>query len=585
MNEVVAVFALLQRRRRMQLGVLAVLMCLGIVAELGAIGALIPFLAIMLAPEHAQAAGSARALELLTKSFPAADPKLAMTLLFILLTILAGALRIFVAWCTTRLSFAIGVDITAALFEKIVRRPYGEYKETNSGDIVGVVTKKSDDVVFGVIYPALVLVSAAAVSAAVSLLLIRVNPLMALSAFAVFGLFYSAVLAVTRTRLTRNSAAIAEGHVETVKMIQNALGGFRELTLHRLHSVFVAAYTASVAGLKRAQGDNVFLTTVPRYGLEMFAMTLVALLCYFITRNGGEVTAAIPLLGAFVMGAQRLLPSVQQIYWAIANIRGSQHSLAEVVEILREPGAPDAAEAPGEFHFSEALRLVDVRFAHGRTAVPILDGCSLEVRKGARLGLVGATGSGKSTLLDLMMGLLLAQEGHVEVDGQRVDEFNRAAFQQLVAHVPQSIFLIDGTIAQNIAFGEDQAAVDMARVIEAATAAQLDEFILALPEGYQTRVGERGALLSGGQCQRIGIARALYRRPALLMLDEATSALDDRTEQLVMQAMCAMEGMTIVMIAHRLKSLAFCDEVYEVRQGNVRRRGCSNNELGLEIEA
>jgi ATP-binding cassette, subfamily B, bacterial PglK len=288
-----------------------------------------------------------------------------------------------------------------------------------------------------------------------------------------------------------------------------------------------------------------------------------------MSREPGGVVKAIPVLGALALGAQRLLPLLQQAYsgWSLAS--GNHRAFRDIVELMEAPiPAPQpAAPRPLAIERELAFEGVGFRYPEGRFA---LAGASFCIRAGEHVGIAGTTGSGKSTLLDLLMGLLDPDEGAILVDGRPLDSASRPAWQAGLAHVPQTIYLADDTIAANIAFPRDAGELDSGRLEAAVRAAQLDVFLAGLPEGLQTYVGERGVRLSGGQRQRIGLARALYRRPRLLILDEATSALDEATETAVLAGLHEMRrDLTLVTVAHRATTLAACDRLLRVERGRV----------------
>jgi ATP-binding cassette subfamily B protein len=290
-----------------------------------------------------------------------------------------------------------------------------------------------------------------------------------------------------------------------------------------------------------------------------------------LSLRAGGIAAAVPVLGALALGAQRLLPALQQAYSAWQSIAGNLASLADVVELLdQDVPAELLGPAPPPLPFEREIRFEGVRFRYGPDTPWVLDGLDLRIPKGARIGYVGSTGSGKSTALDLLMGLLSPAEGSISVDGARIGPATVRAWQQSIAHVPQSIYLADASLAENIAFGVPAEAIDMARVRRAARQAQILDFIEAAPRGFDAEVGERGVRLSGGQRQRIGIARALYKNASVLVFDEATSALDNATEQSVMGTIGSLDrGLTILMIAHRLTTVKDCDQIVRLEHGRV----------------
>jgi len=300
-------------------------------------------------------------------------------------------------------------------------------------------------------------------------------------------------------------------------------------------------------------------------------MILIALLAYSLSLRPGGIGVALPVLGAVAFGAQRLLPALQQGYGAWATIAGKRASVATTLDLLDQPIAAELLRPPPRrVELVREIRFDSVRFRYAADGPWVLDGLSFAIRKGARVGIVGGTGSGKTTTLDLLMGLLLPTAGTVEVDGVPLGGETTRGWQRVIAHVPQTIYLADASMAENIALGTPPEAIDMDRVRRAARRAQIADFIESGADGYAAKVGERGIRLSGGQRQRIGIARALYKEAGVVVFDEATSALDTTTEQSVMQAIEDLDrDLTILMIAHRLSTVRHCDVIMELGRGRV----------------
>ena len=328
---------------------------------------------------------------------------------------------------------------------------------------------------------------------------------------------------------------------------------------------------------RQFQAQNSFLGVFPRYGLEALGMVAIAVLGGLLVLQRGSGGAVIPLLGALALGAQRLLPALQQMYSGWASLGGSNAALAGALEMLEQPMPPQLAAVP-PLPLKQGIRLEEVRFRYGPDMPEVLQGLDLEIRRGERIGLIGSTGSGKSTTVDLLMGLLVPSAGRLLVDGEDVHDpahpERLAAWRAAIAHVPQSIYLADSSIAENIAFGVPKAQINLVRVKQAAQQAKIAGFIEASAGSYASFVGEGGIRLSGGQRQRIGVARALYKQASILVLDEATSALDNATEQAVMEAVEKLSReLTIVMIAHRLSTVSRCDRVLRLERGVVVTNG------------
>ncbi len=466
-------------------------------------------------------------------------------------------------WVSTRLSFASGADLGIEVYRRTLYQPFARHVARNSSEVISGISGKSDSVIYGVILPALSIVSSSILLLAILVALLSIDPAIALIAFLGFGAIYVVVILSTRRKLATNSARIASESVQVVKSLQEGLGGIRDVLLDGTQQVYCDIFRKADLTLRRAQGSNQFISTFPRFGIETLGMLLISALAYSMASDGKAASAAIPVLGALALGAQRLLPVLQQAYGSWTSIRASQSSLQDLLDLLDQP-LPKSAESSEQVSlpFQRSLKLEDVSFRYGETMPWVLKNLSLEIRAGETVGFVGTSGSGKSTLLDIVMGLLAPTTGCVTVDGVPITEGNLRGWQLNIAHVPQAIFLSDSTIAENIAFGVPIDHIDMDRVRKAAIQAQISSDIESWPKGYSTRVGERGARLSGGQRQRIGIARALYKHADVIVFDEATSALDSATELDVMNAIESLRGrVTVLMIAHRLSTLKGCEKI------------------------
>jgi len=343
--------------------------------------------------------------------------------------------------------------------------------------------------------------------------------------------------------------------------------------------VYLESYSKSENKLRMSLATNTVISSTPRFALEALAMALIAALALYFSKDG-EMSKSIPILGALALGAQRLLPMLQQAYAAWAKIQGARASLVDTLELLdQQVTVLSSNYNPKPINFSDSIRLDNVNFRYSPDTSLVINDISLTIKKGDRVGFVGGTGCGKSTLTDVIMGLLYPVSGSLCIDGNPINEYNRQAWQKTVAHVPQSVYLSDNTLAENIAFGIENKDIDISRVKKAAKSAQINDFIETLPKGYGSNVGERGVRLSGGQCQRIGIARALYKNASVLIFDEATSALDTKTEMAVMDSINALDhNLTILIIAHRLSTVQKCDVIFEIEQGKIVGKG-SYNEL------
>jgi ABC-type multidrug transport system fused ATPase/permease subunit len=565
----------LGKRRRRQVIFIVGLMFVAALAEVVSLGSILPFVGILAAPDivwrHRLFAQAAHALGI----FSSDGLVLPLTLVFVTAVLLAGAIRVLLLWVSTRFTFATGAELSMEVYRRTLYQPYAVHLARSSSEVISGIATKVGGTVLGVLLPALTLASSIVLLLALMAALVAVSPFVALIATAGFGGGYALITWVSRRRLDLNSQHIADEQTHLVKALQEGLGGIRDVLLDGTQPVYCDIYDRANRSLQRALGDNVFIAQSPRFAIEGLGMVLIAALAYGLSRQPGGVATALPVLAALALGAQRLLPALQQGFAAWAAIAGSHASLADTVELLDQPLPMESYEAmPAPLPLRESIRFDSVRFRYGPDSPWVLDGFDLTIRKGDRVGFVGSTGSGKSTALDLLMGLLVPCEGRLLVDGDPITGPRVRAWQRAIAHVPQSIYLADSTVAENIAFGVSCEKIDRDRVQKAAREAQIADFIESRPEGYDAFVGERGIRLSGGQRQRIGIARALYKRASVLILDEATSALDNETERSVMDSIDGFDReLTVLLIAHRLSTVKRCDSIVEISQGRVKAQG------------
>jgi ABC-type multidrug transport system fused ATPase/permease subunit len=574
-NLLVRLWRHLSQRRQRQFGLLMGLMLISAFAEVVSLGAVLPFLGILVAPDrvfyHPAAADVAQAWGITS----ADQLVLPLTVAFATAALAAGAIRILLLWVSTRLAFASGADLGIEVYRRTLYQPYRVHVARNSSEVISGLTNKVNGVVFGVLLPLLTLFSSTVLLVVIMLALVAIDPIVASLAIVGFGASYAMITRVSRRRLRLNSQRIADEQTQVVKALQEGLGGIRDVLLDGTQPVYCDIYRQADRPLRLAQGNNSFIGSSPRYFMEAVGMVLIAALAYALSRQVGGIATALPVLGALALGAQRLLPALQQSYSAWASIASNHASLADVIELLDQPMQAQVLQpALPPLLIQNVIRFNAVRFRYASDGPWVIDGLNLVIPKGARVGFVGSTGSGKSTTLDLFMGLLIPTEGELLVDGQPISGNLVRAWQQTIAHVPQSIYLADTTLAENIAFGVPRNAIDLDRVRMAARQAQIADFIESSPEAYQACVGERGIRLSGGQRQRIGIARALYKQASVLVFDEATSALDNATEQSVMDAIDGLNrDLTILIIAHRLTTVRHCDTIVELRDGRVAALG------------
>jgi ABC-type multidrug transport system fused ATPase/permease subunit len=566
----------LSPRRRLQLAVLLMVMLASGLAELVSLGAVLPFLAVLSNPLWLWQQPLIHGLSLRVGYSQAQQLVLPATVAFALAAVLAALIRLLNLWLNGRLAAAAGSDLSCEAYLRTLYQPYQVHVQRNSSNLITAITNHIALTVLA-LNAVLQIVSASVVVAGLLIGLLLIDWQVALSTAGLFGIAYGLVAIISRRQLEQNGGRIAAAANQRVKALQEGLGAIRDVLLDGSQATYLQLYSNSDRPQRLLESNNLFLATFPRYALEGLGLVAIAVLGGFLALQRGSSDAVIPLLGVLALGAQRLLPAIQQVYFGWASLQSWNASLAAVIDLLDQP-LPQRQVVAEPLALQQCLRFEAVRFRYANELPEVLRDLDLEIRRGERIGLIGSTGSGKSTLVDLLMGLLVPNGGRLLLDGLDLHDpahaERLAGWRASVAHVPQSIYLADSSIAENIAFGVPRNSIDLARVKLAAEHAQIAGFIESRPEGYASFVGERGIRLSGGQRQRIGIARALYKQSSLIVMDEATSALDINTEAAVMEAVEGLSReLTIVMIAHRLSTVERCDRLIHLEQGNISTHG------------
>ena len=564
----------LGRRRRLQLGVLSVVMLASSAAEVLSLAAVLPFLAALADPEGLWSQPTVQHWAPQLGIASAEGLLLPITIAFAGTALAAGSIRMLNLWLNGRLAAAIGSDLSCEAYQRTLYQPYAVHLARNSSELIVSISSDVNRVIGSVLSPLLLLLSSVLIALSLVATLLAINWLIALAAGLVVGLVYTVAMAASRQPLQELGQRQVLLNRNLIQALQEGLGAIRDVLLDGSQAYYASTYRQADQPFRRVMADAGFLSSYPRLVLEPVGMALIAVIAFVLVYQQG-LDRALPLLGALALGSQRLLPVVQKVYEGWAQTRNAKGSLANVLGLMGQALPAEATQARAEpIALQHGLRFEEVHFAYGPELPQVLCGINLEIRRGERIGIIGSTGSGKSTMLDLLMGLLQPRTGRILVDGhdlhtQKLPE-RLMAWRATIAHVPQSVYLADSSIAKNIAFGLPRDQIDRERVRQAAEQAQIAGFIESSPQGYESYVGERGIRLSGGQRQRIGIARALYKRAQVLVFDEATSALDTVTEQAVMHAIEGLsKELTIVMIAHRLSTVERCDRVIKLDQGCV----------------
>ena len=567
LQKIAELWPFIGKRRQRQFWIVISFMLLASIAEIFSLGAVLPFLGAITSPEMVYQHPYMQPFVTLLNIENAEQIILPVSCVFIVFSLLAGAIRILLVYVLTRFSFATGADLSVAIYRRTLFKPYEQHIDCNSSEVINGIMTKTNTVIGGIIIPMLNGMSSLVLLVSIMVTLLVINPTVTLITFGIFFCLYATIFLQMRKNLYKNGELIARQTTFMLRSLQEGLGGIRDVLIDGTQEYYSNFYKSADHQFRRASGTNVIITSSPRFAMEAIGMSVIACLAYWMFKENNSST--IPLLGALALGAQRMLPVLQNLYSSYGTITGGDASFQDVLDLLNTPLPAYADQPPGDLvPFNKSIRLDEVSYRYKSNSSYVLKDINLTINKGSCVGFIGQTGCGKSTMVDIIMGLLSISEGKLRVDGESITKRNVREWQGHISHVPQTIYLADLTIMENIAFGIAKENIDGDRVVRAAKKAKIHETISRLDSKYETMVGEGGARVSGGQRQRIGIARALYKETSVLIFDEATSALDNKTELNVMDEIRQLgDEITVLIIAHRLSTLKGCDHVYELSEG------------------
>lgn len=484
-------------------------------------------------------------------------------------------ISMFTTWRLSIFGARIGTEIADRLYTYYMQQSWQFHASGSSAQLTKQVSTEAARISSQIVQPLMIMNSKLVLALFISISIVIYDPVIAILGLFIFSLAYFVLYRLVRQKLESNGQQLSEVSTQRFRLMNEGFGGIKDvLLLNRSHD-FITRFHDSGKVFARAQGTNIAISQVPRYFIELIAFgAMISLVLVLIKVHSGNLGEVLPILAVYALAAFKLLPALQQIYSSLSQIKGNTAAFEAVKDDLeksfdsQKTNSDTVVSTP--INLKRSIKLSNIEFTYPGKERPAVDGVNMSIPVNSVIGLVGTSGSGKSTLIDLLLGLLTPQQGGIYVDDIRITADNKRAWQDLLGFVPQSIFLSEGSIAENIAFGIPAKDISLKQVNKALNLANLTELVEQLPDGVNTRVGERGVQLSGGQRQRIGIARALYHEAEVLVFDEATSALDGITEKIVMDAIHEFSGQkTIVMIAHRLKTVEKCDLIYFMEHGKI----------------
>ena len=571
-KNLITLWKFISRRRKKELFFLLLLTKFSGILEIFTLTSIIPFLNVLINPENLLQNRLIINLGLSTEK----QLFIIFPLLFGSLALIASLTRILNLWFNGRVSAKIGTEFSIRSFKNILCQDYEYHLNQKSNEVINSLSiemSRIPDLINSILR--LITASILLISLLIGLLLI--NWQATLSSGIILGLIYLYILYFCKERLNQNGKRIANRNDLQLKYIQEGLGSIKEIILNQTYNIYINNYRKNDLPLKLAQVENKFLAIVPRFLIEGILLFIVSIyVLYLINFTSQGISNNFPIIGALVLGGSKIFPLFQMIYASLAAIQVQRTSLNRIVKYLQLQDSTFDLNKRFNSKFNNDITFKNVNFKYKNNSKNVLKNISFTIRKGEKIGIFGTTGSGKSTLLDLFMGLNKPSKGNIFVDGYDINDKKNISklksWHQSISHVPQKMYFTNATIAENIAFGVPKKEINMERIHTVSELAKISEFIESSPLGYDSLIGERGVNLSGGQLQRIAIARALYRSPKVLILDEITSALDTQTEKEVLSSIRTLDkSITIIVIAHRKSTLKNCDKIIQIENGQIQK--------------
>lgn len=493
------------------------------------------------------------------------------TIIFIFIILFSSVTRIINLWINMKYRTQLITFLERNAFKKIIDQNYTFHIRNNSSNLLTTLTTDVEKTNF-FIENLQTFVTSIFIGLSITFGLVNLNAKISLFSVLLFLILYSILGKYTNKSVKKYSSRESKANSEIIKGIIESLGSIRELILSGNQEFVLDKFNKSSNSLRINQGYNAFLTTFSRFAFEGIGLFVVALIGYYIFKDSRNTESVIALLGTFALGALKLLPTMQSIYRSYSLLYFYEKPLKKVLKILYLPQKPKIKKYPNKV-FNKSIIIKNIHYKFPNSDIAILRGIDLEIKKGEKIGIIGKTGSGKTTLINIIMGLLIPSKGNIEVDGDNIFHKNESIknnWLKNITLVPQDIFLYDATISENIAFNIKRALIDNKEIEKAAKLACAHEFIIKRPLKYNSLTGERGIQFSGGQKQRLGIARGIYTNSEVIILDEATNALDQITESKIIESLLKIKNKTIISIAHRLNTLKNFDKVIELENGSIK---------------
>lgn len=564
----------LSRKRKLEIAYLLFFVVIAVFSETLSLASAFPFLQIIVNPKIVW--DNYFINYFLTFWGYTSDDNLTFIFCFIFgsTALFAAIAKSYYLWISGVIASRISTDLSYACFKQNLYQSYDSFLDNKSSELItnnAVYISQANEIISNIAR----LFSNFLIAISISIYLIFLNPFLAIISIFTFLVVYIFLGKFLQKQLINNSKVIDKNSKYQVQIMQEAMGTFRDILLDTNQKYFLKIFKDIDRKVRSKSARNVFFNLFPRYAIEGLFLIILSILTFTISLKDRNFVDLIAVLGTFAIGAQKLLPCMQQTYGTWSFIVGSKSSLLSILKLSESKYEKNYfSYIPKPIKFSKSIEFKNIYYKYPGTNKYVLKNLNLKIFKGEKVGIVGKTGSGKSTLLDIFMSLLEPSSGNLLLDGKKIFDkrypYRKLDWRKSIAHVPQNIFLNNTTIAENIALGYSLDEIDISKVKKAAKEANIEEYILKQPNNFFSLVGENGIKISGGQKQRIGLARALYKKLDIMVLDEATSALDFITEKKIMDSLFKLNpDLTVLVITHRENSIKSCSKVIEISENGV----------------
>ncbi len=543
-------------------------------AEIISIGSIIPFLVLVSTPEKInEFPNVVLVINNLLKIFPTFNFFQIFTLIFIAIIIFSYTLKLLFLSLSLKVSYSSASDLSVKIFGNILTKSYEYHLSLKTSKVITALSNKVNVIAFHVIQAVFSALSSLLIILVIFITLLSYKPLVTVFISSFLILFYFSLGLFFQKKLLLNSAKIELHLDKLLKLLQESLGSVRDIILDGSHREFIKQYKFHDIAMREAQSLNSFIGSSPKFIIEALGIIFFLLTAFYLNLKNKNLSEIIPILGLIIFATQKILPSIHSFYNAWSNIKGEHSTLNNIINLLN-----DSSNGPSNkrirfdksFKFNQEILFKNVSFSYGATSKYVLKGINLSIIKGSKVALIGTSGSGKSTFADILMGLLLPVSGEIRIDNNLLTSSNLLHWRKKIAHVPQNIYLLDASIIENIAFGVSLEKIDQKKVNKIIKKINLNAFIDSLDKGIYSEIGERGINLSGGQKQKIAIARALYRDASLIVFDEATSSLDPKSQNEIIDVILRLgKDITVIMITHQMSLVKRFKFLFTLKNGII----------------